>query len=232
MRIFKLREISMSKESCIKRSKEGRSKNSQQCYVLSLKQTGEWVCITQKHFSRRGWKKRCFFSQKNQKRKNKMVKEKVLKLANIIRSGIEQMDEPFSSWPPLLEEVDYHHMKLLKLIKLLINSLLSKSFPVGERVEKMSNSLEPDIIYNMSDENTKTIKHVQLDITTKKKTGSRLMPSCSYDEVNNIETSFSELNVKNDRLYQKMSSLHLLSHLSMTTVTITQKHFLAHLSMS
>lgn len=176
MRIFKLREISMSKESCIKRSKEGRSKNSQQCYVLSLKQTGEWVCITQKHFSWRGWKKRCFFSQKNQKTKNKMVKEKVLKLANIIRSGIEQMDEPFSSWLPLLEEVDYHHMKLLKLIKLLINSLLSKSFPVGERVEKMSNSLEPDIIYNMSDENTKTIKHVQLDITTKKKTGSRLMP--------------------------------------------------------
>ena len=57
-------------------------------------------------------------------------------------------------------------MKLLKLLKLLINSLLSKSFPVGERVERMSKSLEQDIIYNMGDENTKTIKHVQLDITT------------------------------------------------------------------
>ena len=144
------------------------------CFIIK---TDERMSLyNTKAFQLKRMKETMFFSQKNQKRKNKMVKEKVLKLANIIRSGIEQMDEPFSSWLPLLEEVDYHHMKLLKLIKLLINSLLSKSFPVGERVEKMSNSLEPDIIYNMSDENTKTIKHVQLDITTKKKTGSRLMP--------------------------------------------------------
>ena len=44
-----------------------------------------------------------------------MVEEKVLKLADIIRSHIEQMNAPFSSWPPLPEEVDYHHVKLPKL---------------------------------------------------------------------------------------------------------------------
>ena len=125
------------------------------------------------------------------------------------------MDALSSSWPPLPEEVDYHHMKLPKLLKLMMNLLLSKSFPVAERVERMSNSLGEDIIYNMSNGKTKTIKHVQLDITTKRKTGSRLIldslnylgHSVSYDEVNNVETSFAELNVKNqsNRLYRTMS---------------------------
>ena len=132
------------------------------------------------------------------------VEEKVLKLADIIRSDIEQIDVPFSRRPPLPEEVDYHHVKLLKLLKLLMNSLLSKSFPVAERVERLSYSLGQDP-YNMSNRKTKTIKHVQLGITTKRKTRSRLMldslnclgHSVSYDEVNNVETSFAELNVKN-----------------------------------
>ena len=52
---------------------------------------------------------------------------------------------------------------------------------------------------------TKTIKHIHLGITTKRKTGSRLIldflnclgHSISYDEVNNVETLFAELNDKN-----------------------------------
>ena len=49
-----------------------------------------------------------------------MVEEKGLKVTNIIRSDIEQMKVIFSSWLPLLDEVDYHHEKLSKLLKLLI----------------------------------------------------------------------------------------------------------------
>ena len=56
-----------------------------------------------------------------------------------------------------------------------MNSLLSKSFPVAERVERLSSSLGQDIIYNMSNGKAKAIKQVQLGITTKRKTGSRLM---------------------------------------------------------
>ena len=66
-----------------------------------------------------------------------MVEEKGLKLANIIRSDIEQMNVIFSSWLPLQDEVDYHHVKLSKLLKLLISWLLSKSFSVAERVERL-----------------------------------------------------------------------------------------------
>ena len=81
----------------------------------------------------------------------------------------------------------------------------SRSFPVAERVERLSNSLGQIIIYNKSTGKTKTIKHIQLGITTKRKTGSRLVldsvnclcHSISYDEVNNVENSFAEVNVKN-----------------------------------
>ena len=50
----------------------------------------------------------------------------MFELANIIKSDIEQVDARFSSWPPLPEEVDYHHVKMFKLSKLLVNLLLSK----------------------------------------------------------------------------------------------------------
>ena len=90
-----------------------------------------------------------------------MVEEKVLKLADIIRSHIEQMNAPFSSWPPLPEEVDYHHVKLPKLLKLRMNLLLSKSFPVAERVERLSNSLGLDI-YNLIIRKTKPLNTFNL----------------------------------------------------------------------
>ena len=58
-----------------------------------------------------------------------------------------------------------------------MNLLLSKSLPVAERVERLSNSLGQDIIYNMSNAQWKdqNHQHVQLGITAKRKTGSRLM---------------------------------------------------------
>ena len=98
-----------------------------------------------------------------------------VKVADIIRSDIEQMYAPFSSWPLLLEAVDYHHVKLPKPLKLLMNSLLSKNFPVAERVERLSSSLGQDIIYNMCNGKTKIIKYVQLGMTVR---GKQDLDSC------------------------------------------------------
>ena len=88
-----------------------------------------------------------------------------------------------------------------------MNLLLSKSLPVAERVERLSNSLGQDIIYNMSNEQWKDQNH-QIRSSwhdCKRKTGSRLMLdslnrlgySIPYDEVNKVGISFAELNVKN-----------------------------------
>ena len=56
-----------------------------------------------------------------------------------------------------------------------MNSLLSKRFPVAEKVERLPNVSGQDIIYKMSNGKNKTIKHVQLAITTKRKKESRPM---------------------------------------------------------
>lgn len=65
--IFKLRETFMSKESCIKRSKEGWSKNSATVLCFIIKKDGRMSLYTAKAFQLKRMKK-LFFSQKNQKR--------------------------------------------------------------------------------------------------------------------------------------------------------------------
>ena len=40
----------------------------------------------------------------------------MLRQADIIRYNVEQMDVPFSIWPPLPEEVDYHHVSNQKIV--------------------------------------------------------------------------------------------------------------------
>ena len=53
------------------------------------------------------------------------------------------------------------------MLKLLINLLLLKSFFVAERVERLSNSLGQEIIYNVSNGKTKNIKQLQLGVHSK-----------------------------------------------------------------
>ena len=48
-----------------------------------------------------------------------MVKEKMLRQADIIIYSFEQMDVPYSSWLPLPEEVDYHHVSNQKIFQLV-----------------------------------------------------------------------------------------------------------------
>ena len=74
-----------------------------------------------------------------------IVYEFVLRKKYTTTTTLKQMNAHFSSWPPLPEEVDYHHVKLPKLLKLLMNSLLSKSFPIAERVERLAISFGKDI---------------------------------------------------------------------------------------
>ena len=116
-----------------------------------------------------------------------------------------------------------------------MNSLLSKSFPVSERVERLSNLLRQNIIYDMSNGKSKVTKHVQLAITTKRKTGSRLMldsvncHSISYDKVHNFKTSFSRLNVKN---LSNQSFVPNNVQPSSFATFFCQKRFLVHLSIT
>ena len=86
------------------------------------------------------------------------------------------------------------------LLKLFVESLLTNDSNPSERVTRLTKSIGQDIIYASSRGRIKTIKHLQLGLFTKRKTGSKLLISClnrlghclSYDEINNVETSFAD----------------------------------------
>ena len=65
-----------------------------------------------------------------------------------------------------------------------------------------------DIMYNASRDNIKTVKHIELGIFTKRKTGSKLLINClnrlghsiSYSDVNKIETDIANRQLINGNL--------------------------------
>ena len=133
------------------------------------------------------------------------IEEKVMKVAKMFRTQIEESMETFKKWPPHPDEILSENVSIPNLLHIFLKSLLSKNFPVSQRVERLSKSIGQDIIYNQSNGKIKTVKHVQLGIITKKRTGSRFLidslnrlgHSISYDEVSNIETYFAELQANN-----------------------------------
>ena len=80
-----------------------------------------------------------------------MVEEKLQKLANVNSYDINKwIDSPLSSWPALPEdEVDYYHVDLPILSKLLMNSLLPKRFPAAKRVERLFKFVKGNILFTI-----------------------------------------------------------------------------------
>ena len=128
------------------------------------------------------------------------IKEKIMKVAEIIREEIEKSLSPFSRWPPQPDEILNKNVVVPNMLDLFLKSLFSRVHPVSKRVEHLCKSVGQDIVYNQSKGKLKTVKHVQLGIVTKRRTGLRFLfdvlnrmgHSISYDEVNNVETSFAE----------------------------------------
>ena len=85
-----------------------------------------------------------------------------------------------------------------------MTTLLTNEGESSERVKRLVKSLGQDIIYNATRGKLKTVKHTQLGVLVKRKTGSRLLIEClnrlghsiSYHEVNSLETAFAEKQVQ------------------------------------
>ena len=90
------------------------------------------------------------------------------------------------SIPPMLEK--------------LLFTILSSKKDKTERKSRLVNSIAQDLIYNATCGEKKTLKHIQLGIALKRKTGSRKIiqwlnrfgHSLSYKEVNVVETHLAE----------------------------------------
>ena len=139
------------------------------------------------------------------------IEEKGTKTAEIIREEIVKGPSSFLRWAPYAEEMDDKCVVMPVLLQLFIEIILSKNHPVSQRVSRMTNSIRQDIICNLTKGNQKTVKHVQLGIVRKRKTGSKFMinslnrfgHSVLYDEVSNIETIFAEMQA-NEQSHQSL----------------------------
>ena len=132
-------------------------------------------------------------------------KEKVQEVAKLIKKEVEDFYEDkniFSCWPPQ-GEVKAKNVSLPPLLKNFLESLLTNNSnsKLSDRVERLTKSFGQNIVYATSRGKVKTIKHVQLGLFTKRRTGSKLLISClnrlghclNYDEINSVETSFAEI---------------------------------------
>ena len=130
--------------------------------------------------------------------------EKVKKIAKMIKTKIDSCDSPFTSWPPNSNEICSKNVIIPELLETFLKTLFTNSSIFSQRIERLVRSIGQDIVYNSTRGKLKTIKHVQLGILTKRKTGSKFLINClnrlghsmSYDEVNSVETAFAVVQSK------------------------------------
>ena len=124
------------------------------------------------------------------------------------------------------------------MLQSFLQILLSKKKTDSARVMRLTTSIGQDVIYAQSKEKKTNNKHLQLGIITKRQTGSRFLieslnrlgHSIGYDEVNNVETYFAEIqaNVFAPSFQILSYPLHLLLLYTKTVTTIV-KLYLAYL---
>ena len=103
--------------------------------------------------------------------------EKVKQTATMIWNEFNEIN-PFTSWPPPAEEIKADNIIIPELLETFLKSVLTKDNSISTKISRLVKSLGQDIIYNATNGRIKTIKHVQLGMFTKRKTGSKLLINC------------------------------------------------------
>ena len=132
-------------------------------------------------------------------------KEKLDDAAQILRKEIMRLRPVFSSRPPPEKEIDSERMIIPKALEYILEILLYATEKKTLRRERLTKSLAQDHIYNCSIGTKKTIKHVELGLCAKRKTGSRkfntwlnhLGHCISYHQVNLVEIGIAEEQINN-----------------------------------
>ena len=137
------------------------------------------------------------------------LKEKVEKVAEILREKVENFPSLFQEWPPHPDVLYDQTIAVPSMLQSFLQILLSEKKTDSARVIRLTTSVGDDVIYSQSKWKNRTIKHLQLGIITKRQTGSRflieslnrLVHSRGSDEVNNVETYFAEIQAKRKRIH-------------------------------
>ena len=123
-------------------------------------------------------------------------KQKLKDVSDILRMEICNMPSAFSKWPASEQEITTKNASIPTLLRFSLESLLYSSDKQIHRRNRIISSIAQDLIYNTTNSESKTAKHVELGLCTKIKTSfrklitwlNRLGHSISYHDVNLVET--------------------------------------------
>lgn len=117
--------------------------------------------------------------------------EKIKEAALLIKDEIKAQDLPFTTWPPHADQLKQENVVIPNLLEIFLTTLLTTK-KSSERVSRLVKSIGQDLMYNSTSGSVKTVKHTQVGLVAKRKTGSKLMintlnklgHSISYSETN------------------------------------------------
>ena len=128
-----------------------------------------------------------------------------LDVSDILQKEICNMSSAFSKWPPSEQEITTKNASIPTLLRFFLENLLYSSDKQTHRRNRIISSFAQNLIYNTTNGESKTVKHAELGLCTKRKTGSRklitwlnrLGHSISYHDVNLVETHIAEEQIAN-----------------------------------
>ena len=91
----------------------------------------------------------------------------------LIRKDILNLGSPFPNWPPTGKELLSHKVSIPTVLEELLLSIISSTTEKTSRKMRLVNSIAQDLIFAATGGEKKTLKHIQLGISIKRKTGSR-----------------------------------------------------------
>ena len=131
------------------------------------------------------------------------TKEPIIKDVAIELRAFNEELETTSVWPTDPEDICQGDIKIPELLQPFIRNLFTTESTVSEQIYRFVKSLAQDMIYCISRGQEKTVKHTQLGILVKKKTGckqvikasNRLGHCISNYEINVLETAYADSQV-------------------------------------
>ena len=125
--------------------------------------------------------------------------DKLKDVAKAIRTEVLESESTFENWPPSESELYSKQTEIPTDLFTLLRIILAKPGRISKRKNIMIKSIAQDILYNASGGKLKTLKHVLLPFSVKRRTGSKeilrwinkLGHGVNYDEIIFLESSLA-----------------------------------------
>ena len=132
-------------------------------------------------------------------RREKSQEEKIKECARMIRDQINAVED-LMDWPPSESQVTTEKIIIPGLLELLLRHIILSRGSHTPRVDRLVSSIAQDLIYNSTNGRSKTVKHVELALNIKRRTGNKAVITwlnryghcISYTDVSLVETKFAD----------------------------------------